>query len=275
MSDENIRPRQAPRKRPLRTYGRRAQPLPDRDTEPPRKKRAFEDNGSDDTPIKESCLPSSPQLPKLTAQLPAPVSVKRGSILAFFKPITPSTSSSTPKSQISSDATREEVVASSPPSSPPLLSRPVKRRLATRINSVGKLREEAGQKATEPHGRETAKQGVVAEKDDAEESSTAMSRPSSVLQELKPSLLNSSIIQSEAPAESGFKVKHEAKRRARKPTVQTTLNLSLADEPGFTICKECDMLYNPLNEKDRRDHKKQHAAALRKKGGVTLEARDS
>jgi hypothetical protein len=54
-----------------------------------------------------------------------------------------------------------------------------------------------------------------------------------------------------------------SRRQAPKATVQTTL--ALTDDPAFTICKDCDMLYNPLNEKDKKDHTRRHATALRKK----------
>lgn len=269
-------PQPASRKRPLRTYGRRTQLLPDHGLEPPRKKRVVEDS-SNATSQSQPSPPSSPQLPRLPVQPRAPVSVKRGSILAFFKPISAPTSSSTTHSEISSDAkrSREDVIPSSPPSSPPVLARPAKRRrrLTTRITTIGGPNEGKGQKeqeSEEPEIAEEAEENVVAGSHDAEEPDTVELGHSSVLHELKSSLLNAGTPTSGETAEGGFKVKHEAKQRTRKVTVQTTLNLSMADEPVFTICKECEILYNPLNEKDRRDHAKQHAAALRRKGGVPV-----
>lgn len=44
--------------------------------------------------------------------------------------------------------------------------------------------------------------------------------------------------------------------------VQQTLSLSMS-ETGFTECRECSMLYNPLHEKDRRYHARQHAAIMK------------
>lgn len=116
----------------------------------------------------------------------------------------------------------------------------------------------------------TADKRVMDEEEDADGPNTTQLRRSTVLHELKPSLLNFGVPPNGHTAEGGFKVKHNAKRRSRKPTVQTTLNLSMTDEPGFTICKGCEMLYNPLNEKDRKDHAKQHAASMRRKGEVTV-----
>lgn len=275
-NDSNqLAPQPASRKRPLRTYGRRTQLQPDRDLEPPRKKRVVE-GSSNATSQSQPDPPSSPQLPKLPIQPIPPVSVKRGSILAFFKPISAPTSSSAPHSEISSDATRsrDDVVPSSPPSSPPVLPRPAKRRrrLTTRITTIGGPSEGKGQKERESEEPEVAEEAedVVAGSHGAEESDTIELGQSSVLHELRSSLLNAGAPTSGETGEGGFQVKHGAKRRTRKATVQTTLNLSMADEPVFTICKECEILYNPLNEKDRRDHAKQHAAALRRKGGVAV-----
>lgn len=59
--------------------------------------------------------------------------------------------------------------------------------------------------------------------------------------------------------------KKKAGKHAAKEKVQTTLSLAMNPGPGFTICKECGVLYNHLNEKDRKEHKKQHAAHVRSK----------
>jgi hypothetical protein len=57
----------------------------------------------------------------------------------------------------------------------------------------------------------------------------------------------------------------QPQRRKRKSheLTQTTLSLSMDDDPGFTICDVCHILYNPLNEKDRREHSRRHAAFCR------------
>jgi hypothetical protein len=54
-------------------------------------------------------------------------------------------------------------------------------------------------------------------------------------------------------------------KRQTKERVQMTLSLAINPGPGFTVCKDCGILYNPLNEKDRKEHKKQHAAHVRAK----------
>lgn len=59
------------------------------------------------------------------------------------------------------------------------------------------------------------------------------------------------------------------KIQKKKELVQTTLNVAINPGPGFTICKDCGILYNPLNEMDRKEHKRRHAAHLRSAGSST------
>lgn len=63
---------------------------------------------------------------------------------------------------------------------------------------------------------------------------------------------------------------NKGRRRSRKKTsakakttVQTTL--SLTRETGFKECKDCNIVYNPLHEKDAKFHARRHAAVLRKR----------
>jgi hypothetical protein len=53
-------------------------------------------------------------------------------------------------------------------------------------------------------------------------------------------------------------------KRPPRDMTQTTLSLSIQKESCFTICAVCDILYNPLNEKDRKEHNRRHAAYTRK-----------
>jgi hypothetical protein len=237
-----------PRKRPLRTYGRAA--APDRDEEPPRKKRVFGTDSVSDESNKEN-TPSSPKLPELPPQ--PSVAAKKGSILAFFKPLSSSskpvsTSSSTPQSGLSSDLPEEtdETAVSSPPSSPPVprVLEKKKRRLGTRAvvaPSSPVLRSRDDSQASEDQDGDEQEQKVAEAKKVGEKNA----------------------------AEDGTKVEQATKRKATRATVQTTL--ALTDDPAFTICNDCEMLYNPLNEKDRKDHARRHAAAVRKKGKLSGE----
>ncbi|KAB5542457.1 hypothetical protein GE09DRAFT_243070 [Coniochaeta sp. 2T2.1] len=271
-------PQSAPRKRPLlRTYGRRAQPLPDSDSEPPRKKRGvghnkvLENRSTEEEAQKENSPPSSPRLPKLPAPSPAPVAVKKGSILAFFKPVPVATSSSALPSRISSDATQDAVAPSSPPSSPPVMPRTVRkrRRLMTRIHLPSGRKDDDAVEEEESEGNEQEETDVQATTEEGDKKNS-LAKPAhpSVSQELHSALLNSAGASDSQTPQDGLKAKHEGKRRVPKATVQTTLNIS--DKPGFTICKDCDMLYNPLNEKDRKDHARRHAATMRRKAKSTV-----
>lgn len=55
------------------------------------------------------------------------------------------------------------------------------------------------------------------------------------------------------------------RKKKHKDLVQTTLSLAINPGPGFMICKECGILYNHLNENDRKEHKRRHAAYVRGK----------
>ncbi|KAM7220695.1 hypothetical protein V8F06_003931 [Rhypophila decipiens] len=59
--------------------------------------------------------------------------------------------------------------------------------------------------------------------------------------------------------------KNNNKKKKPKELVQTTLSLAINPGPGFTVCKDCGILYNHLNENDRKEHKRRHAAHVRSK----------
>jgi hypothetical protein len=222
------RPEHKPPKRPLRTYSRAA--APDRDEERPRKKRVVAAAVPEED--KEN-IPSSPRLPELPPQKATPA--MKGSILVFFKPV--STSSSASQSQIVSDLTAksEETVPSSPPSPPPIPNLPEKRK--RRLGTRAVVRPSSPVRGSRDGSKDLEEEEKTASQEANEDNSTA---PSS--QPRRPS-----------------------RRQPPKATVQTTL--ALTDDPAFTICKDCEMLYNPLNEKDKRHHTRRHAAALRKRRG--------
>lgn len=216
-------------KRPLRTYSRVAGQ--DRSEEPLRKKRVIEPTLPEED--KEN-VPSSPKLPDLPPKIAAPA--KKGSILSFFKPV--STSSSSPQSKLASDITAksDEVAPSSPPSSPPLPSVPEKRK--RRLGAKAVVRSSSPFDRIGGHS-DGAREEVADERREAkptggDEVGTGLSQP-----------------------------RRSSKRQLPKATVQTTL--ALTDDPAFTICNDCEMLYNPLNEKDKKEHTRRHAAALRRK----------
>lgn len=204
----------------------------------------------------------SPSLPTQDrAQRP-----NRGSILAYFKPL-PASSDNSSQSDILSDSAE---APSTPPSSPPPRPNPRKRRrLTTRPQLYG-----AGQYSNDAvgHGTQNGAAGdatvsqagsptiddstiiVATEAYDARRSTPGEVAVNGLPQQTRAV---------GAVADRDQSSKRLREKRQTRDMTQTTLSLSVHKEPGFTICGVCDILYNPLNEKDRREHKRRHAAYIR------------
>ena len=253
------------RKRPLRTYGRRS--LQTREHEQNESTAA---EGSD----QGSSSSSETKRPVLPQTLPARNQCdrsKRGSILAYFKPLPPS--SETAASTRPSDSAEP---VSTPPSSPPPSPRMRKRRrLTTRPQFCG----------GDQQLKDTVREGTQVGDEPADNAIAHSSSPSiaestivvntdgydnfsSALSDVAVNVLPCRNGQNETtdPVQNGgTKSKPRREKRRAKEMTQTTLSLSVHKEPGFTICGVCDLLYNPLNEKDRREHRRRHAAYSRAK----------
>ncbi|KAI0389932.1 hypothetical protein F5Y17DRAFT_446829 [Xylariaceae sp. FL0594] len=243
------------RRRPLRTYSKRtssSEPV-----EPARKRRCISGSESD---VSGGGRDQQPVLPMsvttddtTTAVVPAPSSptaVKKGTITAYFQRSDPLKRSSTPApEEPSSEITGPTVT---PPSSPPILlstTRKRVRRLKTRV-TTHRISD-----GTEPD-----------EDGDAEEqreTKPIMSPP--ILSEAAASILNISTTKT-----SEAKRRKCARERKKKPSVQTTLSLSMRDT-AYTECKECDMLYNHLDKTDVKYHARHHAAKLKAKTNAGVE----
>ena len=239
------------RKRPLRTYGRRfAQtsnlkpkvqndaPRVDTKTSP----RAKAETTSTRSPKKEGQEKPS-----------------RGSILAYFKPVPPRTEKRTSKRE--SEGTER---LDTPPSSPPSLpSTRKRRRLTTRPQYLydDQFVKDAYEQDAEEDNKE-ARTFTPTHKHSPSVESTIIVALDEVPANVVP-VPRGSPSTSTKSGDGGSRPP-QRKRSAREMT-QTTLNLSIHKEPGFTICSVCDLLYNPLNEKDRKEHKRLHAAYLRNK----------
>jgi hypothetical protein len=245
------------RKRPLRTYGKR--PAPVKELEAPSPKRQRVASAKEEEP---ACKELPTQLPQPLSKGPPP---KRDSILSYFKRITPSSSTPTIPS---SDPV--EPILTPPPSSPAsLVTAQKRRRLTTRHNIV-----ERGPPAVEfDHGVEehTDREEQDAQKREPDGGLDVRSLPSSnVRPQRKPlsDAASSKLNALESVTTTTKNIPGAKRRLGKRPPkdmVQTTLNISLKADSGFTICQECGVLYNPLNEKDRKEHKKQHAAHVRSK----------
>ncbi|KAK3346828.1 hypothetical protein B0T25DRAFT_289172 [Lasiosphaeria hispida] len=268
-ADLSTPPAAAPqgRKRPLRTYGRRS--APSKEAEPTPKKQKVRDVKSVDSSTEEPS-PKPLQLPQLPEAEP-PEPPKRGLILSYFKRL-PSASSVQP---VASSGPTEPI--SPPPSSPIPLPRVRKRRRLTNrpafetddslIDNAGrKLPRDEDEDGDEDEGRgEQQNMQECSPEGKLDISSDNDTRESRALGEISSNALNQLEVVSSATKKPTPPERKKSGRRPLKDKVQMTLNLSMSPGPGFTICKECGILYNPLNEKDRKEHKKQHAAHVRSK----------
>ncbi|KAI0179821.1 hypothetical protein GGR52DRAFT_214630 [Hypoxylon sp. FL1284] len=230
-------------KRIIRTYSKRAASA--ETTEPSSKKRRIDNDTSKDV-SSESLRKTSTRQP--SPDLPPSRGAKKGAITNYFK-IIPSVSSSTPPP---SEPFSEPIESTdTPPSSQPMTYQQKKRRrLTTRIaprsasedpNTADSTAEESEKEGSNEAGSKSSPMG-----------------PKSALSDTASDTLNQA-----APTK---RKRLDAGKRGResKPAVQTTLSLS-NQERGFTECKVCNMLYNPLHKQDAKYHAKRHATILKAK----------
>ncbi|KAK0725463.1 hypothetical protein B0H67DRAFT_132703 [Lasiosphaeris hirsuta] len=250
------------RKRPPRTYGRRS--APSKESEPMPKKRNLQELKAVDSST-EHPPPKPLQLPQLPEPEPEPSEPpKRGSILSYFKRL-PSASTVQPAA---SSSPAEPI--SPPPSSPIPEKARKRRRLNTRpaFEADGLLIDNAGRKLPEDKDLDEKDQENIQEcspEGKPDVSSDDDTREPRAFGERSTNDLNRLEVPSAATKKPTLLARKKSGKRPMKDKVQMTLNLSMSPGPGFTICKECGILYNPLNEKDRKEHKKQHAAHVRSK----------
>lgn len=236
-------------RRPLRTYSKRTSST---DTaEPVAKQRRIEDISRVITTCPRTTeSPHQPTVRQPSPTLPPSQPSRKGTIMGYFKVLPPSSSSAL----YSSDPPLDSIESTStPPSSPPASDRQQKkrRRLTTRV--VSRTASENPQ-AEKINGNEE-----MEESDATDDRSTVSEGCTDVLFETSPDALNRSTARHQNRSDAG--------KRGRGPksaTVQTTLSLSAA-EKGFTECKECNMLYNPLHKQDAKCHARRHAAMLKTK----------
>lgn len=194
----------------------------------------------------------------------------RGSILAYFKPLPPSSDAAL--SDIASSDPAEAL--STPPLSPPPVSRSRKRRRLTTKPEISGL---------EQHSRAATGCGIATDDSPTEEAETPEEHDPSMgdtciivrtephdslpppLSEMVVNTLDNQDRPASALADGEPSTKKRPEKRPARDMTQTTLSLSIQKEPCFTICAVCDILYNPLNEKDRKEHNRRHAAYSRSK----------
>ncbi|TLD32787.1 hypothetical protein PspLS_01020 [Pyricularia sp. CBS 133598] len=252
-----------PRRRPLRTYGKRKAAI-ERDSDKPQPKRirvpeaipATEPRGRQtriESPFEDSCIyvRTSPTPSPSPSPSPSPAkNAPKSSILRYFQKTT-----ATPASLPS--PTRSQTVDHSEPPSSPVISPPPKRglraprRLTTRPARIIDARD--GSSSDSIHNINKSIETL-----DADQSS-----PGNVRSTLKEDSANP---RRTKPCDCQFKPcshqpKQGSKRAVKSPTstIQMTLSLS-ARSSSITQCRECDMLYNPLHPSDVKNHSRHHAA---------------
>ena len=250
-------------RRPLKTYSKRS--TPSAPAEPLIKRRRI-DGPTRDARQTELPLPRSSQQDTSSGQpsLPPPSQTtrnpKKGTILGYFKVVSPSSDSklhSTEPSSCGADP------PSTPPSSPP-----------PRAGSKAKKRRRLRTRVIPPNldlDRSEEDNGTDTPDPNTDEITQPLKEPPSpgILGDASWNDLNKTTAQSDPRSEAGKRGKRGMSAGAgpkSKPTatVQTTLSLSLSDT-GFTECRDCNMLYNPYHEKDAKLHARRHAAFLKAK----------
>ncbi|KAK4124447.1 hypothetical protein N657DRAFT_571804 [Parathielavia appendiculata] len=258
------------RKPPSRTYSRRSVPPKASGDEPPKIDRepgaTAPDPGRGRSPGQPPVLSTEKQAEQLNRS-------GRGSILAYFKPV-PSNSDKAQSEAFSSDPIEPPPTSST---SPPLQPRK-RRRLTTRPQLSGLCQQlkDDGRDGTDPEDDLGEKSRVNRPRSPLRDETTApvitggsdcTMRPA--LSEVAANTVDCQEGSQRALMEGMMKTKKQPGKRPARDMTQTTLSLSINKEPGFTICGVCDILYNPLNEKDKREHSRRHAAYSRKRRRAT------
>ncbi|KAI1412069.1 hypothetical protein F5Y13DRAFT_190748 [Hypoxylon sp. FL1857] len=234
-------------RRPLRTYSKRTSSTETADPLP--KKRRIEATSTitapEDGPAEIS---HQPNVPHPSPTLPPSQPAKKGTITGYFKVLPPSSNSILDSSEPPSGSVEP---SSTPPSSPPISDRQPKkrRRLTTRV--VSRSVSEDPQIEDVDRDRENEESNTVDDRSAVSEGCT------NVLLDASSDILNRPIARHKTRSDAG-----KCGRGPKSATVQTTLSLSAA-EKGFTECKACNMLYNPLHKQDAKCHARRHAAMLK------------
>ncbi|KAI2627773.1 hypothetical protein GGR54DRAFT_431382 [Hypoxylon sp. NC1633] len=236
-------------RRPLRTYSKR----PSTDVgEPVRKKRRVRDTKILSTPTAEPTEPTdNHDAREPSPSLPPPPTTKKGTIMSYFKIIPPTSSSTLHSSEPSSEPTQPE---STPPSSPPAVSSQRKRRRRLTTRMISRATSEDTKVEDPIEGDEDG-----GELDGDHNESKPLEVKTGTLSDVSLDALN----RRASRQQKGFEASKRG-RSSKSATVQTTLSLSM-DDKGFTECKECNMIYNPLHKEDAKYHAKRHAATLKAK----------
>ncbi|KAM0525716.1 hypothetical protein ACHAPE_000427 [Trichoderma viride] len=254
------------RDKPLRTYGRQTS-TPEAQNEPPSKKAQISVERERQQQEKSvSTLTSANGVAKskddaavagaseqdASAQNKAEKpgeSLKRGSILSYFKPAVQQVPQAVAPSQQLQGSPLEE---SSPPQSSP--KQPVKRkpRLLRIKATTHEPSDPSSSQETDDNpaprkrrGRPPLKSNIISNTQEATSSNKDTTTSSS---------------SSPSPTKNSTTIKPK-KNKPSSPAVQTTLNISA--QAAFSECKICNTVWNPLYPDDVKYHIKTHKAVLR------------
>ncbi len=260
------------RKRPFRTYGRRSvqEKAQQREAPQPRTNGRVADEAPNSA---QTASPTrSPPLPEKEQAKPR----GRGSITAYFKPLPISPGPDKPSP---AETCTHPVSSPSPPPtypSPPSRSRK-RRRLTTRpqFSSPDRQSSRGSDDGVAVIDTPAVKTMPCAPCSPSTRTTTPPvnsgldDTPRPAFGRLGASTVNIQDRLADPPERSrGAATEKPPEKRPPREMTQTTLSLSVQKEPGFTICGVCDLLYNPLNEKDRKEHNRRHAAFSRNKKKV-------
>lgn len=252
------------RDKPLRTYGRQTS-TPEAQSEPPSKKARisvererqqqekpastltsangvtkYDDNAAV-AGASEGAAQDKTQKPK--------ESLKKGSILSYFKPAVQQVPKADAPSQQLRDSPPEE--PSSPQSSPKQPSKRKPRLLRIKATTHEQSDQSSSQETDDNpapkkrRGRPSLKSNIISNTSQA----TSLNKDTTTSSPSSPSPTNQ-------PTTTKPK-----KNKPSSPAVQTTLNISA--QAAFSECKVCNTVWNPLYPDDVKYHIKTHKAVLR------------
>lgn len=253
-----------PRRRPLRTYSKRAPST--ESAEPASKRRCIDDPAKppaqdpgkriSPSDARHSAATSIPELPPPPPSLPP---TKKGTITAYFGRTAPQPPVVAPSSaSLTEPSSESNGPTITPPSSPPATTtRKRARRLKTRIITHRTEERAASDEDQDNEDGEQNEDGQ-ARMGKTRDGEKSPARPAA-LSEIPPNALN----QTKGISKEDGQYPSESRRREKKtPSAQTTLSLSMR-ETQFTECGECGMLYNHLHKTDVKYHARHHAALRR------------
>jgi hypothetical protein len=258
------------RDKPLRTYGRQTS-TPEAQSEPPSKKARISverEKQQQQQDKSASTLPGANGVPKSNddatvagasevaqnkAEKPG-ASLKKGSILSYFKPASHEAPKADAPSQQLKDSPPEE--SSSPPSSPK--QQPAKRK--PRLLRIKATTHEPSDQSSSSSQETDENPAPKKRRGRPPLKSTINSTNLTITQETTTSNKDATSSSSSSPSPTEMSTTRPKKLKLSS-AVQTTLNISA--QAAFSECKICNTVWNPLYPDDVKYHIKTHKAVLR------------